>query len=49
MDRHLCFPEFLTDAGSRLAAEGSGVLLRLNLDGEPFAQARYLRNVVLAR
>ncbi|MGH3815639.1 MAG: GNAT family N-acetyltransferase [Pseudonocardiaceae bacterium] len=43
MDRHPRFPEFLADAGSSLAAEGRCLLGRLNLDGEPLAQALFFR------
>lgn len=43
MDRHPRFPEFLADAGSHLAAEGRCLLVRLNLDGEPLAQALFFR------
>lgn len=44
MDRHLHFPEFLADAGSRLATEGRCLLACLHLDGEPIAQALYFRS-----
>ncbi|MGH3869208.1 MAG: GNAT family N-acetyltransferase [Pseudonocardiaceae bacterium] len=43
MDRHPRSPEFLADAGTRLAAEGRCMLLRLNLDSEPLAQALFFR------
>jgi CelD/BcsL family acetyltransferase involved in cellulose biosynthesis len=43
MDRHPHFPEFLGEAGSRLAAGGRCVLLRLLLDDEPLAQALFFR------
>lgn len=43
MDRHPAFPEFLAEAGSSLAAEGRCLLIRLNLDGEPLAQALFFR------
>ncbi|MGH3855227.1 MAG: GNAT family N-acetyltransferase [Pseudonocardiaceae bacterium] len=44
MDRHPGFPDFLADAGSRLATEGRCLLGRLNLDGEPVAQALFFRS-----
>jgi CelD/BcsL family acetyltransferase involved in cellulose biosynthesis len=44
MDRHPGFPEFLAEAGSGLAAEGRCLLVRLNLDGEPLAQALFFRS-----
>ncbi|MGH3717709.1 MAG: GNAT family N-acetyltransferase [Pseudonocardiaceae bacterium] len=44
MDRHPGFPEFLADAGSTLAVEGRCLLGRLNLDGEPLAQALFVRS-----
>jgi CelD/BcsL family acetyltransferase involved in cellulose biosynthesis len=43
MDRHPALPEFLAEAGSGLAAEGCCRLIRLNLDGEPLAQALFFR------
>ncbi|MDQ3762488.1 MAG: GNAT family N-acetyltransferase [Actinomycetota bacterium] len=43
MDRHPGFPEFLTYTGSSLAAQGQCLLARLNLDGEPLAQALFFR------
>jgi CelD/BcsL family acetyltransferase involved in cellulose biosynthesis len=44
MDRHPAFPEFLAEAGSSLAAESRCLLIRLNLDGEPLAQALFFRS-----
>ena len=44
MDRHPRLPEFLTDAGGSLAAEGRCLLAGLNLDGEPLAQALFFRS-----
>ncbi|MGH3604392.1 MAG: GNAT family N-acetyltransferase, partial [Pseudonocardiaceae bacterium] len=43
MDRHPRFPEFLANAGSHLAAEGRCMLLRLNLNDEPLAQALFFQ------
>ncbi|MGH3907124.1 MAG: GNAT family N-acetyltransferase [Pseudonocardiaceae bacterium] len=44
MDRHPRFPEFLADVGSNLAVEGRCLLGRLDLDGEPLAQALFFRS-----
>lgn len=44
MDRHPRFSEFLGEAGRGLAADGRCLLLSLNLDGEPLAQALYFRS-----
>lgn len=43
MDRHPGFPEFLAGVGSSLAAQGQCLLARLNLDGDPLAQALFFR------
>lgn len=42
--RHPGFPEFLAEAGSSLAAENRCLLARLNVDGEPLAQALFFRS-----
>lgn len=44
MDRHPAFPDFLAEAGSSLAAEGRCLLIRLNLESEPLAQALFFRS-----